>query len=222
MRSFDLAPQIERLIASGIGRIQRIQDDVYRDLWPKSVEMPEALEGRFDRALCVDAFPLYPMHTAVDREDRRVTMPVRLVPMPGQDKPTSFAFGEGIGDELDPIVHRELGPLLRYIVFWQAGERWKARSPNAMRSRFDADECGLGLLEALHLPLQEESLLKKRRLALAAHMDDRGEAYFASWDGLKPAFVRAPGMFAELDGVPSRAKRVIPVSTEDQDLFLKG
>lgn len=222
MRSFDLAPQIERLIASGIGRIQRIADDVYRGIWPTTVELPETLEGRFDRALCVDAFPLFPMHTAVDRGSRRETLPVRLMPLPGQDKPISVAFGDRIGDELDPVVHRELGPLLRFVVFWQAGERWKARSPNAMRSRFDADECGLGLIEALHLPLQEEALLKRRRLALAAHMDDRGEAYFAAWDGLKPAFVRAPGMFAELDGVPSRAKRVIPVSTEEQDLFLKG
>jgi len=222
MRPFDLEPQIERLIASGIGRIQRISDDVYRKIWPKIVVMPEKLDGRFDRALCVDAFPLYPMHTVVDRGDRRETLPVRLLPMPGRDKPASVAFGQEDEQALAPLEHRQHAQLMRYVVFWQAGERWKGSSPNALRSRFDADECGLRLNEGLHLALQEEELLKKRHLPLSDRMYDRGETYFAHWGGATPSFTLSYGMFAELDGVHSRAREVIPVSTEDQDFYLKA
>lgn len=223
MRPFDLTPQIDRLVRAGMPRIQRMTEDVYRRLWPETVEPPATHAGRFDRVLCVDAFPLYPLHTAVDRGSRRVTLPVRLVPLPSADKPMPFAFTDDAAP-LDPIEDPHgRGPLLRYVVFWQAGERWKTRSPNAMRTRFDADECGLRLNEALHLALQEEALLRARRIPLAAHMDERGETWFAHWDqGLSPSFTRGYGMFAELEGVPSRAKEVIPVSTEDQDFFLKG
>jgi hypothetical protein len=220
MRSFDLTPQIERLVASGIGRIQRISDAVYRNIWPKTVEMPEKLEGRFDRALCVDAFPLYPMHTAVDRGSRRVTLPVRLLPLPGRDKPTAVTFEAADDDALAPLEHRRHAQLVRYVIFWQAGERWKGSSPNAMRTRFDADECALRLNEGLHLPLQEEALLRKRRIPLSDRMTDIGETHFLEWVGLIPSFSLLYGMFADLDGVPSRAREVIPVSTEHQDFFL--
>ena len=220
MRSFDLTAQIERLIVSGIGRIQGISDDVYRKLWPESVEMPERYEGRFDRALIVDVFPLYPMRTAVDHGDRRVTLPVRLMPMPGQDKPTTVAFDPDADIALAPPLHPRLGDLLRYVIFWQAGERYKGRSPNAMHSRFADDERGLGLNEALHLALQEEEMLKIRRIPLADRLYERGEAYFVQWTEAIPSFSLAFGMFAELDGVPSRALSMIPVSTEHQDFFL--
>lgn len=222
MRSFDLTEQIERLTASGLGRIQRIQDDVYRKLWPKTVELPERHEGRFDRALIVDAYPLTPMYHPVDHGGRRESLPVRLVPMPRESKPTMVVFGREDREAVEPVVHAKHGEILRYVIFWQAGERWKTRSPNAMRSRFDADECGLRLNEGLHLALQEEALMRARRIALAAHMSERGETHFAQWDsGSIPSFTTGYGMFSDLDGVPSRAKDVIVVSTEDQDFFLK-
>lgn len=221
MRSFDLTPQIERLVASGLGRIQRISDDVYRKLWPATVEMPARYEGRFDRALCVDAFPLHPLTTVVDDAAGRPShRPVRLLPLPGFDKPKSVMFGRSCAEALMPADFNDAP--IRYILFWQAGERWKTYSPNTARSRFDADECGLRLNEGLHLPLQEEALLRKRRLPLVAHMNAHGETYFAAWDnGPIPTFHASYGMFVEMDGVPSRAKEVIVVSTEDQDFFLK-
>ncbi|HTK60128.1 MAG TPA: hypothetical protein VL283_02890 [Candidatus Baltobacteraceae bacterium] len=221
MRSFELTAQIERLTASGIGRIQGISDEVYRNIWPKTAEMPAKHEERFDRALIVDAFPLYPMYNAVDHGDRRVTLPVRLLPLRGRGKPTAFAFGREDEPALAPLEHRQHAHLLRYVIFWQAGERWKGSSPNAMRTRFDPDECGLRLNEGLHLALQEEELLKKRRLPLSDRMNAHGETHFVQWDGLTPSFTFSYGMFAELEGVPSRAREVIPVSTEDQDFFLK-
>jgi hypothetical protein len=221
MRPFDLTSQIERLTASGIGRIQGISDDVYRNIWPKTVEMPSKLEDRFDRALIVDAFPLYPLHTAFDRGSRRVTRPVRLLPLPRTDKPTSAWFEHE--DAVAPLAVRTHVHLLRYVIFWQAGERWKGSSPNAMRSRFDPDECGLRVNEGLHLPLQEEDLVRKRVIPLADIMYGHGEVYRVEWPetAKAPFFNTGFGMFVDLDGVPSRAREVIPVSTEDQDFFLK-
>lgn len=221
MRTFDLTAQIERLTASGIGRFQRLQDDVYRKLWPKSVELPKEHEGRFDRALIVDAFPRYPAHSGKEQDGHRAILPVRLLPLPGRDTPIGVSFGREDGEALAPYRHPQHGELLRYVIFWQAGQRWKSRSPNAMRSRFDADECGLRLNEGLHLPLQEETLIRERRLPLSGHMNGRGESHFIHWADAIPSFSVMDGMFAELEGVPSRAKAVVAVSTEEKNLFLK-
>lgn len=220
-RSFDLTEPVEKLIRAGMGRIQRMSDDVYRNLWPKSVELPEKHAGRFDRVLLVDAFPPHPIRGACDHDGRRSTFPVRLMPLPYRDKPELIAFGVGEDEVFDPSVHARHGELLRYVLFWQAGERWKHRSPNAVRSRFDADERGLRVVEGLHLPLQEEELVRSRRLPLADHQYDRGETYFLSWaERPLPTITLTFGMFAEMEGVPSCAKEVIPVSTEFQDFFL--
>ena len=224
MRSFDLTPQIERLTASGLGRIQGISDDVYRNIWPKTVEMPRKHEGRFDRALCVDAFPLYPMHTAVDRGSRRETLPVRLLPLPGSDKPTAASFDRADEDGLQPLEAPGRGQLLRYVLFWQSGERWPHASPNSAHARFEADERGLRLNEALHLPLQEEACVRGRDVPIAFDPDPVGLIPFLWWDAGKatPCFEARFGMFVMPGGVPSCAREVIAVSTEDQDFFLKG
>lgn len=224
MRSFDLAPQIERLVAAGIGRIQRIEDDVYRKLWPATVEMPAKYDGRFDRVLCVDIFPLYPMRTAVDdRRGRRTTLPVRLLPLPGASKPTAVAFDRAEEAGLEPIDLPGKGQLLRYVIFWQAGERWTETSPNAAHARFAADECGLTPNEALHLPLQEEEYVRGRDIALAYGPDAYGMIPFLWWEAKEalPEFQARFGMFVLPHGIPSRAKEVIPVSTEYEDFYLK-
>lgn len=222
MRTFDLTPQIERLVASGLGRIQRISDDVYRKLWPASVSLPEELEGRFDRALCVDAHPLHPMHTAVDRGTRRETVPIRLLPLPGSDKPSAIAIERADEEGLDPLVVAD-EPLMRYVVFWQSGGRWADHSPNSAHARFDPDERGLLINEALHLPLQEEALIRGRDTPIAYRPDPTGLVPFLWWDhGAPTPVIEARfGMFVVPGGVPSCAKRVIPVSTEFQDFFLK-
>jgi|GEM_PF-4474025 len=222
-RSFDLTPQIDRLVASGIGRIQRIGDDVYRKLWPATVALPPALEDRFDRALCVDAFPPYPMHTAVDRGDRRETLPVRLLPLPGTDKPAVVTFDRADEHDLDPLSVPGYGTLVRYVLFWQSGWRWAQASPNSAHARFSSDERGLRLNEALHLPLQAEDCVRGRDVPIAHAPDPVGLIQFLWWEEGRPTpcFETRFGMFVVPGGVPSCARQVIPVSTEHQDFFLK-
>lgn len=224
MRSFDLRPQIERLVAAGVGRIQRIQEDVYRKLWPETVEMPAAYEGRFDRALCVDAFPIHPMHTAVDdHRGRRISVPLRLLPLGHLDKPTALAFEQADEAGLEPLHVPGFGTLIRYVIFWQTGERWGAVSPNAAHARFSADECGLRLNEALQLPLQEEALVRSHDVPITHEPDPHGVIPYLWWekDHETPTFQARFGIFQVPGGVPSRAKRVIVVSTEHHDFFLK-
>lgn len=221
MRSFDITEQIERLIRAGIPAVQGIPNDDYRRLWPTKIEGPTGFASLFDRAMCIDAFPLYPMSIAADRGNRRVMLPTRLLPLPGQNRPKALVFGRDEDHEVSPLMDPQMGEVLRYVIFWQFGERWRAMSPNAARARMDEEECGLRLNEGLHLALQEEALFKKRgRIPLAGHMNERGETYFAEWeDGGFPSFRQGFGQHAELYGIPTRATEVLIVSIEDLDFF---
>lgn len=222
MSSFDLTEQIERLVGAGMPHIQGIPDDTYRSLWPAKIERPPGFGSSFDRALCIDAFPLYPAHIAVDRGSRRVLLPTRLLPLPGQSSPSEIVFGSSERHVVGPLVDPKLGEILRYVIFWQSGERWKGMSPNAAYVRMDEEECGLHLNEGLHLVLQENGLLKERgSIPLVGHMNERGETYFVRWeDSGVPSFHQSFGNYVETHGTPTRAKEVLIVSIEDLDFFL--
>ncbi|MFA5854317.1 MAG: hypothetical protein WC866_04520 [Patescibacteria group bacterium] len=223
MRTFYPKTQVDRLIASGIGRLQGIADEDYRCLWPLAINLPEQHEGRFEHMLLVDAFPLHPIPSPIDYGTRRVTRPCRYLPLPDSETPQMMMFEKADELTLCPTVHPQHGELLRYIVFWQPGTRWPGTSANTARAKFAADECGLRLIEGLHLALQEPALVRARKLPLCDVVDEHGQTHFVHWMyGPTPLFSTAFGMFTEEEGVPSRAKEVVPVSTEDTNFFYKG
>jgi hypothetical protein len=222
LRTFDLGEQVDRLTRSGYPRLQRMTEETYRKLWPTKVELPEKYEGRFDRALVVDAFPSYPIWHPAEREGRTFQFPVRLLPLPRNGSPIWCTFDEDTPlDLLEPPLHPDRGYLLRYVVFWQAGERRTGASPNALRGRLPPDERCLGFCEGLMLPLQEEMLVRTRSLMLGAAARDDA-VHVIRWPKRKetPVVMEVPGAFMPEHGLPTCGTEVVPVSTEHADLFL--